>query len=96
MGTLPAGIKHARGRKEEDLPTARKVLKCWSSRICCILFTPRVPSQLKNAGAKVGIDFTGACDRVPNTIAAHILLGLAGEISHQVQNNLQEQLFKVT
>jgi len=54
----------------------------------------RVPSQLKTAGAKVGIDFTGACDRVPNTIAAHILLGLAGGISHQVQNNLQEQLFK--
>lgn len=54
----------------------------------------RVPAQLKRAGSVVGIDFTGACDRVPNTILAHVLLDMAGGLGHHVQNMLQEQLFK--
>eukprot|EP00092_Neocalanus_flemingeri_P058636 GFUD01069905.1.p1 GENE.GFUD01069905.1~~GFUD01069905.1.p1 ORF type:complete len:205 (-),score=64.78 GFUD01069905.1:85-699(-) len=54
----------------------------------------RVPAHLKAAGSGVGIDFTGATNRIPNTIAAHVLLDLAGKISSEVQNILQEKLFK--
>jgi len=54
----------------------------------------RVPSQLKTAGKAVGIDFTGATDRIPNTIAAHVLLDLAGKMGSELQNILHELLFK--
>ena len=60
------------------------------------IFIPfRVPAHLKAAGSAVGIDFTGATNRVPNTILAHVLLDLAGEIGSEAQNLLQEQLFQV-
>mmetsp|Transcript_4901 Transcript_4901/g.11468 ORF Transcript_4901/g.11468 Transcript_4901/m.11468 type:complete len:155 (-) Transcript_4901:262-726(-) len=34
---------------------------------------PRVNPRLQAAGAAVGCDFTGKCDRYPNTILAHVL-----------------------
>ena len=54
---------------------------------------PRVGARLKQAGAAVGIDFTGACDVRPNTLRAHALLDLAMKVSPQVQNAVAEKLF---
>lgn len=55
---------------------------------------PRVGGHLKDAGQKVGIDFTGAADRYPNTIQAHILLDLAKAAGADTQDRVAEQLFQ--
>lgn len=47
---------------------------------------------MKAAGKAVGIDFTGKCDRAPNSVGAHTLLKyFEGKAS---QNHLQEVLFR--
>lgn len=56
---------------------------------------PRVGSRLKNAGASVGIDFTGKTDRTPNTLLSHALLEFVLEkYGWEKQNQLQEAIFK--
>mmetsp|Transcript_30715 Transcript_30715/g.71034 ORF Transcript_30715/g.71034 Transcript_30715/m.71034 type:complete len:140 (-) Transcript_30715:363-782(-) len=47
---------------------------------------------MKQAGAAVGIDFTGKCDRAPNSVGAHTLIKfLEGKPG---QNQLAEILFR--
>lgn len=59
------------------------------------LQNPRVGGGMKAAGKAVGIDFTGRCDRTPNTLLAHCLLSYCGkEKGTAAQNELQELLFK--
>jgi len=59
----------------------------------------RVSPRLKAAGASVGIDFTGNCDRYPNSLIAHCALDYALELEKQgkaeagTQHALQEKLF---
>lgn len=53
---------------------------------------PRVGARMKAAGAAVGINFTGRCDRAPNTVRAHALLKYFE--GKPEQNNLQEILFR--
>jgi len=56
---------------------------------------PRVGARMKAAGASVGIDFTGKCDRSPNTLLAHCLLDYAEATKGaSVQNDLAEVLFR--
>jgi predicted DsbA family dithiol-disulfide isomerase len=62
---------------------------------------PRVGQRLKQAGAAVGIDFTGATDRAPNTVMAHALSEYAGRQeggegakNRGLQNRLMEVLFR--
>lgn len=56
---------------------------------------PRVGARLKEAGAAVGIDFTGKCDRYPNTLRSHALLEYAREkYGVEKQNELAEALFQ--
>lgn len=55
---------------------------------------PRVNPRLKQAGAEVGIDFTGKCDRYPNTVPAHTLLEYAKTVDPELQNNLAEVIFQ--
>jgi predicted DsbA family dithiol-disulfide isomerase len=58
---------------------------------------PRVGARMKAAGAAVGIDFTGACDRAPNTVMSHCLLAYCEQQKGaKAQNELQELVFKVT
>ena len=53
---------------------------------------PRVGTRMKQAGAAVGIDFTGKCDRAPNSVGAHTLIKfLEGKPG---QNQLAEILFR--
>lgn len=54
---------------------------------------PRAGARLKAAGEPVGIDFTGATDRYPNTLRAHVLVDLAGQTSAAVQDAVSEALF---
>mmetsp|Transcript_34286 Transcript_34286/g.70741 ORF Transcript_34286/g.70741 Transcript_34286/m.70741 type:complete len:143 (+) Transcript_34286:436-864(+) len=50
---------------------------------------------MKEAGNSVGIDFTGKCDRAPNTILAHCLMLHALKTKGAVlQNELQEVIFR--
>lgn len=50
---------------------------------------------MKQAGNAVGINFTGKCDRAPNSLQSHCLLTLAEkELGWQKQNELQEMLFQ--
>lgn len=57
---------------------------------------PRVGPHMKAAGASVGIDFTGKCDRTPNTLLGHTLLEFALEKRGvAVQNELAERIFKM-
>lgn len=44
---------------------------------------PRVGARLKQAGESVGVDFTGKCDRYPNTVRSHILTDMALETGKQ-------------
>jgi len=56
---------------------------------------PRVGARLKEAGAQVGIDFTGLTDRYPNTVDAHRLLSFALKNGGAaVQDRLSEILFR--
>lgn len=55
----------------------------------------RVNPRMHAAGMQVGIDFTGKCDRYPNTVLAHVLLEYAlKEGGHALQNSLMEALFR--
>lgn len=49
---------------------------------------------MKQAGAAAGIDFTGKCDRYPNSVETHALLKYAAETAPEKQNALQEILFR--
>ena len=50
---------------------------------------------MKSGGLAVGIDFTGLCDRYPNTLLAHCLLKYADdEAGAAVQDKLSEILFR--
>jgi len=54
-----------------------------------------VNPRLQAVGSSVGINFTGACDRSPNSTEAHALLAYAAkESGPQTQNTLQEILFR--
>jgi predicted DsbA family dithiol-disulfide isomerase len=56
---------------------------------------PRVGARMKQAGQSVGIDFTGKCDRSPNTLYAHTLLAyVADKHGFAAQNKVQERLFQ--
>jgi len=56
---------------------------------------PRVGAYMKSAGSSVGIDFTGKCNRTPNTLLAHALLEFALEKHGSTkQNEVAERLFK--
>ncbi len=55
---------------------------------------PRVGHNLRQAGRDAGINFTGKCDRTPNTVMPHNLLRFAGLYGgDKVQNRVQESLF---
>lgn len=55
---------------------------------------PRVGARMKQAGLQVGIDFTGKCDRSPNTIFAHCVLSyILEKHGSEAQNKVQEALF---
>mmetsp|Transcript_36970 Transcript_36970/g.96872 ORF Transcript_36970/g.96872 Transcript_36970/m.96872 type:complete len:177 (-) Transcript_36970:1323-1853(-) len=54
---------------------------------------PRVGARMKAAGQAVGIDFTGRCDRSPNTLLAHILMDYAEETTGS-NDALAERLFQ--
>lgn len=54
----------------------------------------RVPARMKEAGARVGIDFTGKCDKYPNSLSTHALLKYTHENSPMKQNVLSEILFR--
>lgn len=57
---------------------------------------PRVGARMKAAGASVGIDFTGKCDRVPNTLLAHSLLEFTlQKYGSSKQNEVAERIFKM-
>jgi predicted DsbA family dithiol-disulfide isomerase len=56
---------------------------------------PRVGQRLKDAGQAAGVNFTGKCDRAPNSIKAHALLRYAAEHKPEVQHELSGLLFKM-
>jgi predicted DsbA family dithiol-disulfide isomerase len=53
----------------------------------------RVGTRLKTVGDEVGINFTGKCDRYPNTLLAHALLEHLHETAPAVQDAMSERLF---
>jgi len=54
-----------------------------------------VNPRLRQVGSSVGINFTGECDRAPNSVEAHALLAYALEHAGPAkQNELQEVLFR--
>jgi len=54
-----------------------------------------VNPRLRQVGATVGINFTGECDRAPNSVEAHCLLEFALEQAGPAkQTELQEVLFR--
>lgn len=56
---------------------------------------PRVGARMKAAGEAVGINFTGKCDKSPNTLLAHCLLEYVLEkYGSTKQNEVQERIFK--
>jgi hypothetical protein len=56
----------------------------------------RVGQHLKAAGQAVDIDFTGKCDRRPNTALAHVLMDFTlKKYGEDKQNDVAERLFKV-
>mmetsp|Transcript_32922 Transcript_32922/g.66845 ORF Transcript_32922/g.66845 Transcript_32922/m.66845 type:complete len:190 (-) Transcript_32922:248-817(-) len=56
---------------------------------------PRVGARMKQMGMDVGIDFTGKCDRAPNTLWGHCLLQHVLETKGAgAQNELQEAIFR--
>lgn len=54
----------------------------------------RVGARMKAAGAAAGIDFTGKCDRYPNSLAAHTMLKYAGKVAPAKQSDLMEVVFR--
>lgn len=56
---------------------------------------PRVGARMKQAGAAVGINFTGKCDRAPNTMKAHCLSEyIKNKHGNELQNQFQEKVFE--
>ena len=53
----------------------------------------RVGTRLKSVGDAVGINFTGKCDRYPNTLLAHALLEHLHETAPEAQDAMSERLF---
>jgi len=54
-----------------------------------------VNPRLRQVGSSVGINFTGECDRAPNSVEAHALLLYAlDQAGAAKQNELQEVLFR--
>ena len=51
-------------------------------------------SNVRARGAALGVEFTLGCERMPNTLLAHALLELAGEVSASKQNEVAEILFR--
>jgi len=49
---------------------------------------------MKAAGQAAGIDFSGKCDRYPNSLGVHALLKFAADNAPEKQNALQEVLFR--
>jgi len=56
---------------------------------------PRVGRRLRQAGEEVGLNFTGLCDRSPNSTKAHALLKYAAHNKPEVQHELSGLLFKM-
>merc|ERR1712125_284423 len=56
---------------------------------------PRVGARMKAAGKAVGINFTGKCDKSPNTMLAHCLLEYVLEKYGSAAQNNPENLEKV-
>lgn len=55
----------------------------------------QVGARIKAAGESANINFTGMCDRFPNTAKAHAAMTFALETAGpEVQNTLQEVLFR--
>lgn len=60
---------------------------------------PRVNPRMKAAGAREGVDFTGLCDRYPNTVATHCALywsdqeEQSGALPAGFQDRLSERIF---
>lgn len=55
---------------------------------------PRVGHSLRQSGLNAGIDFTGKCDRTPNSVKSHNLLRFAEKhAGAETQNKIQEALF---
>lgn len=50
-------------------------------------------SRVQEAGAKVGLDYTHLCRKVPNTLLAHSLISWAGETSSK-QSEVAEIVFR--
>eukprot|EP00040_Diaphanoeca_grandis_P005889 m.34957 g.34957 ORF g.34957 m.34957 type:complete len:173 (-) comp17061_c0_seq1:100-618(-) len=55
---------------------------------------PRVGARMKQAGLDVDINFTGLCDRSPNTLLTHVLMDYALKAKGD-NNELAERLFKL-
>lgn len=56
---------------------------------------PRVGARLQSAGQRAGLEFTGLCDRSPNTVKAHCLLKYVFDRhGAMLQHLVQERLFK--
>ena len=54
----------------------------------------RVGHHLKQAGESVGINFTGLCDRTPNTVLFHAAMKmLQQECNHEIATSFQEAVF---
>lgn len=53
--------------------------------------------NLYRAGQSVGIDFTGKCQKFPNTIVGHAMLQYCKTVdsSMSIQNQVQEYIFQV-
>ena len=47
-------------------------------------------SNVRARGGAHGMDFTLKCQRTPNTLRAHTLLGWAGEMSASKQNEVMD------
>lgn len=54
----------------------------------------RVGERLRSAGQRVGINFTGATDRYPNSVQAHALLEFVLERKPAVQHKCMDVLFR--
>lgn len=60
---------------------------------------PRVGRRLVEAGRRCGVNFTGACDRYPNTVKAHVALQFilaledAGAVPPNTQDRYMAELF---
>lgn len=54
---------------------------------------PRVGARMRQVGESVGINFTGKCDRSPNTLLTHVLMAHAAKTLDS-NNELAEAMFR--